>query len=199
MNVMSFRNLESNMKTAQPIRNRKDIELLKMYLKQKSSRNYLLLVMLMNTNLRVSDGIDLKVSDVADGKKIKEHISLTEKKTRKYKKIRINESLSDAIKEFIKQESPSPEDYLFKSRKGDNHISRQQAHKILADAADWIGLKESVSAHSLRKTWAYHAIKNGTDINLLSEALNHSSQAITRKYIGITQDDVDDIYIKLNL
>ena len=51
----------------------------------------------------------------------------------------------------------------------------------------------------MRKTFGYWAYKEGYDISLLSEAFGHSSEQVTRRYIGITQDDVSEIYINLNL
>lgn len=182
-----------------PIQNKKEINIIKMYLKSKSIRDYLLFVLGINTNLRISDIIDLKVEDVWDNKKVKDYITLNEKKTKKYRKIRINDSLGKAISEFVKSEKPEPYDYLFASRKGGGHISRQQACNILSQAGDFCGLKEPLSPHSLRKTWGYWAYKSGVSLLLIMDALNHSSLAITKKYLGITQDEIDDVFINLNL
>lgn len=183
-----------------PIRDKKQIEILKIYLKSKNVRDYLLFVMGINSNLRISDLLRLKVEDVRAGKKCKEYISLKEKKTGKFKKIIINESMEKAIKEYIKNENPSMIDYLFSSRSGDNKaISRQQACNILKHSGDYCGLQESISPHTLRKTWGYWAWKSGVSLVLIMEALNHSSISITKRYLGILQEDLDNVYINLNL
>ena len=62
-----------------------------------------------------------------------------------------------------------------------------------------VGIKEPISTHSMRKTWGYWAYKSGTSLALIMEALNHSSITNTRKYLGITQDDLDNVYMSLNL
>lgn len=188
------------MNIVNPIREKKQIEILKIYLKSKCIRDYLLFVVGINSNLRISDLLELKVEDVWMGKKCREYISLKEKKTGKFKKIIINESMEKAIKEYIKSEKPQMNEYLFRSRKGDNKsISRQQASNILKEAGDYCGIEESISPHTMRKTWGYWAWKSGVSLVLIMEALNHSSISITKRYLGILQEDLDNIFINLNL
>ncbi|WP_213975791.1 site-specific integrase [Tepidanaerobacter acetatoxydans] len=188
------------MKTVSPIRDKRQIELVKMYLKNRNLRDYLMFIMGINCNLRIGDLLQLKVSDVWNGRKCKEYIELTEQKTGKFKKVKINESMEKAIKEYMKEVKPKDTDYLFKSAKDEKKpISRQQAHYILRQAGDYCGLEEPLAPHSLRKTWGYWAWKNGASLVLIMEALNHSSISITKRYLGITQEDIDNVYINLNL
>ena len=92
------------------------------------------------------------------------------------------------------------DDYIFQSRKGDKKpIARQHAAYILSQAGDYVGIKEPISTHSMRKTWGYWAYKSGVSLALIMQALNHSSISDTRKYLGITQDDLDNVYMSLNL
>ena len=86
-----------------------------MYLKNKNLRDYLMFVMGINCNLRIGDLLQLKVFDVWTGKRCNEYIELSEQKTGKFKKIKINESMKKAIKKYIKAEKPNGSDYLFKS------------------------------------------------------------------------------------
>ena len=51
----------------------------------------------------------------------------------------------------------------------------------------------------MRKTFGYHAYKKGMDITVIQKLLNHSSTAVTLSYIGITRDDLDNVYLNLNL
>lgn len=191
---------ESRLNTVSPIRDKKQIEILKIYMKSRNLRDWLLVVIGINSNLRISDMLKLTVNDVWAGKKCKEHIILSEQKTGKYKKVLINESMSKAITEYVKAEKPLQTDYLFASRKGENKaISRQQACNILKYAGDMCGFEEQISPHSLRKTWGYWAWKSGVSLVLIMEALNHSSLSITKRYLGILQEDLDNIYINLNL
>jgi len=143
--------------------------------------------------------LKLKVNDVWDSRKTVEFIVLHEQKTNKYKKFPITQNLEKAIKEYIKEYKPQQNDWLFFSRKGSNPITRQQANKIIRDSADWVGIKEPLGTHSMRKTWGYWAYKSGVSLALIMEALNHSSIANTKRYLGITQEDLNEVYLNLNL
>jgi integrase len=177
----------TDVEIVQPIRDKRDIELMKKSL-SGNLRNQLLFVVGINTALRVSDLLRLKVGDVRD----KDVLTLREKKTGKIKRFRLNQSIRKAISQL----SDAPDDeYLFRSREGVNRpISRQQAWNILNKAADRCGLNYEIGSHSLRKTWGFHAYESGVKLSVIQYALNHSSQRETLRYIGITQDTVDDVY-----
>lgn len=174
------------MNEVQPIKNKSDIELMK---KALTGRNLLMFIVGINTSLRISDILKLKREDFID-----DHIVLHENKTGKRKTIRINDALKKAVTELA-----PPTGYLFPSQKGDEEISRVQAWRILKQAASRAGLTIAFGTHTLRKTFAYHAYENGTDLALLMRVLNHSSQKETLRYIGIEQESIDDVYINVNL
>ncbi|NLC65599.1 MAG: tyrosine-type recombinase/integrase, partial [Clostridium sp.] len=91
-------------------------------------------------------------------------------------------------------------DYIFKSRESSNKpITRQQALNILKDAANAVGIEDNVGTHTLRKTWGYHAWKQGFSTALIMETLNHSNLNMTKRYLGIRQDDINALYEGLNL
>jgi integrase len=186
--------------TVSPIRDKKQIDAMKSFLKGKDIRDYLLFSVGISSALRISDILQLKTKDVWDGRKPKEFIMLNEKKTGKSKRFPITKNLNKAILQFMKEYDLDQEEYLFQSRKGDKKpITRQHAAYILSQAGDYVGIKEPISTHSMRKTWGYWAYKSGVSLALIMEALNHSSIANTRKYLGITQEDLDDVYMSLNL
>ena len=62
-----------------------------------------------------------------------------------------------------------------------------------------MGVADPIGTHTLRKTFGYHAYQQGTDVTLLQKVFNHSAPSITLRYIGITQDDIDNVYLNLNL
>ena len=179
------------MSTVQPLKNKKDINKIKNSLR---GRDLLLFIIGINTSLRISDILPLKVKDVKG-----DYIRVKESKTSKPKRIRINKSIKKAVKNLVPKDA-SDNDYLFPSRKGNKPISRVQAWRILNGAAKRSGLRDiRFGTHSLRKTFAYHAYKNGTDISLLMRVLNHSSQRETLRYIGIESEQIDDVYIDVCL
>lgn len=85
--------------------------------------------------------------------------------------------------------------YLFASRKGKNSpISRIQMYRIVKNIAVELNIKGNISCHSFRKTFGYEAFKMGISSTLIMEIFNHSSYTITRRYLGIEQDDKDQVY-----
>lgn len=191
------------MNTVEPIRDEKKIAAMKAVLKDQSMRNYLLFVLGINTGLRITDLLKFKISDVIDEKgKIVTSIRIREGKTKKEKEFILNRAAKKAIQEYLDSLGDfRPNLYLFKSQKGQNKaISREQAYMILNKAARMVGIEGPVGAHTLRKTFGYMARTKGiATIEQLQEIFNHSSPAITKRYIGITQKEINDIYRELNL
>lgn len=188
------------MEYVQPIRDKKALITMKKILKSSNIRDYCLFVLGINSGLRISDLLILKISDVCDNKgKIKDRIVIREKKTNKLKDFPLGETSRKSLKEYLVTIDINPDRVLFASRKGCKSITRQQAYRILNDAARAIGIKEQIGTHSLRKTFGYHAFQGGVDITRIQKLLNHSSPSVTLAYIGITQDELDDVYLNLNL
>lgn len=187
------------MEFVQPIRDLKQIETMKKLLKQQNLRDYCLFVLGINSGLRISDLLKLKIIDVVEKGKIKDRIRLREKKTNKFKDFPLSEKTKQAIKEYLKTRNYTENEPLFISRKNKGFLLRQQAYKIINDVAKSIGIKEKIGTHTLRKTFGYHAYSNGYDITLIQKLFNHSSPSVTLRYIGITQEELDDVYLSLDL
>lgn len=181
------------MNSVQPIKKKADIEKMK---KALSGRDRLLFVLGINTGLRISDLLQLKVCDMIDEKgKPKEALKLVEQKTGKTKVINFNASVKAALKDL----TYSADAYLFPSQKGKRPISRIQAYRILNAAAERAGLNLEIGTHTLRKTFGFHAHKKGFDISRLMVMFNHSTPKHTLRYIGIESDDIEEIYNAVNL
>jgi integrase len=195
-----LKNREEIMSTTQPIRSYEDIQRLKAYyLKKGVYRDFLLVSVCLNTALRIQDVLSLKWEDVMNTEthKIKEHIRITEKKTGKQTTIIINKSVKSAIKLFLKNCEIKSE-YIFASSRG-VPITRFEAYNIIKKGGIAIGLDYKISCHSLRKTFGYHAWKKGTPPTLLMQIYNHSNYNITKRYLGIVQDDKDNVYKAVEL
>jgi len=191
------------MKFVEPIREEKKIEAVKKNLLGGGHyRDYLLFTLGINTGLRVSDLLKLKFEDVLDNKgKFKNHITIKEKKTSKPKAFPISDTAKKALTLYIEKVGETGfNGYIFTSRKGENKpITRQRAWQVINEAAEAVGIKDEIGTHTLRKTFGYHARMKGVSIELIQKLFNHSAPSITMKYIGITQDELDNVYFNLNL
>ena len=188
------------MNVVSPIRDKKQLEAVKGYLRGKNKRDYLLFMIGISSALRISDILRLKVKDVWTGKKPVEYVDLHEKKTGKYKRFPVTPNLSKAIKEYMTEYSPAQDQFLFVSRVGENKpITRQYASMMLNEACDMVGITEPFGTHGMRKTWGYWAFKQNISLDYISLALNHRSVAETKRYLGLLQEDLDNIYLQVNL
>ena len=192
------------MGTSQPLKRKEDIQKLEKYFYEKQEyRNYLLVVMGLNTALRISDLLQMKWSDVYDNKKKQflKHIHLTEKKTGKHTTILLNPTVKKALKEYRKytQKKTNSPFIFFSPQKPEQPLSRVQAYRIIQKATDKLGIDGTISCHSLRKTFGYQAWKEGAEPALLMAVFNHSSYSITKHYLCIDQDDKDELFLKMNL
>lgn len=194
------------MSTTQPIRNKALLDKFKSFYKEapQGARNSTLITVGLNTALRIGDILSLTCRDVytEDGRP-RTHLVIKEHKTGKENRICLNKALRRAltayrrvlIKTHMYQEG-NP--YLFPSaRKKGSHLSRSQAFRIISRAAAGTGMEDHISCHSLRKTFGYHAWRQGTDPLLIMTLLNHSSIRITMRYLCIEQDDRDAVFQKM--
>ena len=189
------------MAATEPIRNKKQLkELADFFLSRGQLRNYTLVLMGTYTVLRISDLLRLKWSDVYDEKRqaFRTHITIIEKKTRKERTIALNPQVIGALKQCHLHRRG---DYIFaNNRKEPKAISRIQAWRIIHAAVVELGIMGKIACHSLRKTWGYHAVKSGeVSLAVIVDIYNHSSYEITKRYLGITQDERDEAYLGMEL
>jgi len=172
------------MNVVQPIRDRAKVNEIRDYLRAKNRRDWMLFVAGINSGLRISDLLNLRVEDVQD-----EDLVITEKKTGKRIPKRINPKLQKYFSGYTSGMAEGT--YLFCSREGHNRpISRARAYQILSEAARKHGLKR-IGTHTLRKTFGYHFYQKTKDTALLQQIFGHADQSITLRYIGINQDMMD--------
>lgn len=173
------------MNYVEPIREPEKVKSICDYLKKTNTRNYIMFLTGIYSGLRISDILELKVRDI----KNRDYIFIREKKTKKQKKFTINPILKKEIKAYCAGKDLG--EYLIKSREGTNKpISREMAYKILREIGDIFGLT-NLGTHTMRKTFGYHHYMQYKDVALLQKIFNHSSPAITLRYIGVEQEYID--------
>ncbi|MDR3120719.1 MAG: tyrosine-type recombinase/integrase [Clostridiales bacterium] len=191
------------MATSDPIRNVADLQrLADYYLNKGQLRNFVLVVLGSYTALRISDLLRLKWRDVYDFERarVRLRVYVTEGKTGKTKSIAINANAAAALRRYFAQTPKKEGDFLFpNNRKTAAPICRVQAYRIIRAAAKAVRVEGHISCHSLRKTFGYHAWKSGASAVLLMDIYNHTSFEVTRRYLGICQDDRDKLYLRMRL
>lgn len=169
----------------QPLRTKQEIDDFLFYLRRTSNpeRDTFLFLFGINNGLRMSDIVTLKVGDVRNNSRP----WIIEKKTGK-KKVLFLEGMKDLIEEYTA--GKHDEDWLFPSREG-GHLLVNSVYKNFQKIARELG-RNDIGTHTLRKTFGYHYYRKTKDIATLMEIYNHSSERVTKIYIGITTDEIGD-------
>jgi integrase len=195
------------MNAVEPIRDRKKIAQIKNLLRgEKRFRDLLFFTVGINSALRVSDLLRLQVADFIDGHgTLRLRFWIREAKRGKRQEVILNKSIADVFAEY-RAAYPSvemnPDHFLFFSTRSHDYekaISREQAWHVISKVCQAVGLRGNYGTHTLRKTWGYHARMNGVDLSLIMHKLNHNDLAYTRRYLGITDDELEAVVRRLNL
>ncbi len=206
------------MNTVQPIRDLTKIKKIESILKKQNYRNYILFRLGIYSGLRISDILKLKVKDIRN----QDYFILQENKTSKPKRLKIQPELkkelnsyiknmndndyligSNKYTKYIKVRNPNKKDkdnrYItVKNESSNSPIQRVQAYRIINSVAKQVGIKDEIGTHSMRKSFGYHFYnkyndKNNRALSILQKIFNHSTPYITLAYIGIAQDEVDEM------
>lgn len=167
--------------------------------RKKDRQQYTLLIIGIYSGFRISDILALTVGDVIgqDNFNVLEIKTLKTKAKKTYRKVLIHDCIKKAVKVFAEERELGLDDFIFYSSKnGNKAINSSTARRWLNFYGDKFGL--DLSTHSLRKTFGFmnYTASNG-NLSLIQSMLNHESQADTLKYIGIEQDDIDDMIRKM--
>jgi integrase len=177
-----------------PIMDLKDIESIKKLLAD-NPRDLLLFTMGINNGLRTGDLLRLKVKDV-DHLKPGETMTIKEGKTGKTNFLMINNAVHRSLKNYLEKSYLSPDDYLFLSKKTKEPLKIQAVNNSVKKWCKAINLKGNYGAHSLRKTFGYiQRTKFHVGFEVLAKRFNHSSPAVTMRYLGIQDKEVNGILL----
>lgn len=207
----------ANEHSAEPIKDMEDINRVSQYLiSNKRWRDNMLFIVGINFGLRVSDLRSLRFAHlINDDCTFRDRFAILEKKTRNTRKhkrnryITINTAVMEAITLYLENTKDIHlSDYMFRSESNNGinknePLTKQAVDQILKGIARDLGLGNRMATHSLRKTFAYHQmVMSGNDprkLLLLQKMFGHSTAAQTLDYIGITAEEIDEAYRRLNL
>jgi len=160
----------------------------------------LLIAIGIYTGLRISDILLLRWRDIVE----KEFIEITEMKTKKYRRIKINQNLSEIIERMLSHNENELEKLIFLNKFKTSTISVQYVNRKLKTLAFEHNLSKEptkIKSHSLRKSFGRRVFENNDNseraLILLSEMFNHTSIKTTKIYLGIREKEIFEIYDSL--
>ncbi|MCP4745685.1 MAG: tyrosine-type recombinase/integrase [Desulfobacteraceae bacterium] len=175
----------------EPIRDLKDIRAIKQLLDNRP-RDLLLFIMGINNGLRAGDLLKLKARDV---EKLKpgQSITIKESKTSKENILMINKAVYKVLQKYMETFNPKGDKYLFFSQKRNGSLSIQAVHAMIKKWTKAINLQGNYGTHTLRKTFGYiQRTQFCVGFEVLAKRYNHSSPAVTMRYLGITADEINN-------
>ena len=173
----------------EPLRTETEIQDFLFWLRRSKNpdRDVFLFKLGINTGLRMSDLVTLKVSDIAASINPK----IKEKKIGKTRVLFLA-NLKEEIQDYT--ENKNLEDWLFPSRQGTHEpIKVNTVYQLYQKVASSLGRKD-IGMHTVRKTFGYHYYRSTKDIAILMEIFNHTSQQITKRYIGIREEEISETF-----
>jgi integrase len=160
----------------------------------------LLISMGIYTGLRISDILVMRWRNIVE----KMFIEITEKKTKKLRRIRINQNLKDIIERVISHNENDLDSLIFLNKFKTSAISVQFVNKKLKTLAIKYNLTKdptNFKSHSLRKSFGRRVFENNDNserpLILLSEMFNHTSIKTTKIYLGIRDKEMFEVYDNL--
>jgi integrase len=162
---------------------------------------YLLILCGCYFGLRAGDLLQLSWPDILD----QDDFTIKEQKTGKVRKVTINSAVHDALHEvsrlLTRRGRFDPNGYIFTNRWG-SALSISYVNKQLHVIFSKYNVRvQNPSTHTLRKTFGRRVWemdgKSERSLIYLSEIFSHTSIATTRKYIGVTERQIADVYLKL--
>lgn len=168
--------------TSKPIVDKDLIEQIKQkYLERNQKRDLLIFLLSINTGIKLTELLKLRVCDV----KNKNELTIKESFTKIKKVFPLNDEIKQLAKEYT--ENRKLKEPLFISRLGKS-IDRIQVFRNFKDICIELGVEDEYSVSSWRKTFGYHYYKNYGDLAILEWLFNQSTVVETMKFIGINED-----------
>jgi integrase/recombinase XerD len=168
-----------------------------------SLRDKAILEILYSSGARVSEVVAINVNDVAVVSAGGEEIRIVKLRGKggKERVVPLGSFSVKAIDDYLVRVRPllaskgstGKSEALFLNQRG-SRMSRQSTWQIVVDAAKHIGLREGISPHVLRHSFATHLLDGGADIRVVQELLGHSSVTTTQIYTLITIDKIRESY-----
>ncbi len=154
-------------------------------------RDRLILELLYATGIRVTELVNLKLSDIDLDRGWVKILG----KGKKERFVPVGKKMVKKIKKYARKRGLKPKNYLF-SKSGKKPLKRETVWKIVKKISRKTRLKKSVTPHTLRHTFATHLLENGADLRTIQVLLGHASIDTTQIYTHVNRKNIKDMHKK---
>ena len=146
-----------------------------------------LLALIYSSGLRISEAINMKITDI-DSQRMLIHVKNAKGKKDRYTLLSIK--VLGLLKEYYT--IYKPKSFLFEGQAGEQYSSRS-AQAVLHQSAKKAGITKQISLHTLRHSFATHLLESGTDLRYIQDLLGHSSPKTTMIYTHVSSTSLKNI------
>lgn len=162
-----------------------EVEIRRMFDAVTNLKHKAILFTAYSAGLRVSDTINLKLSDIDS---VRMQIRVEDSKGGKDRYVGLGILTLEILRSYYKKCNPRPMVYLFEGIKPGTSYSTTSAQSVFRQARERAGIKKEVSFHSLRHSFATHLLEKGVDIRYIKDLLGHFSIKTTERYLHVARE-----------
>lgn len=165
-------------------------ELMRLFNSLTNKKHKAILFTAYSSGLRVSEIVNLKISDI-DAERMQIRIARAKGKKDRY--VNLSPVLLDILRQYIKLHQPRPKVYLFESDQTRKAYPARTVQQIFSNAKSRAGILKEVGIHSLRHSFATHLLEKGTDIKYIKDILGHFNIKTTERYLHVSKQKLVNI------
>ncbi len=167
-----------------------EAELAKLFNALSNKKHKAMIFTAYSAGLRVSEIVNLKISDI-DSKRMQ--ILVQRAKGKKDRYVNLSPILLDILRKYLEEYKPRPGVYLFESEQTLRAYPVRTVQQIFSNAKQKAGIRKEVGIHSLRHSFATHLLDKGTDIKYIKELLGHFNIKTTERYLHVSKKQLVNI------
>lgn len=159
-------------------------EIKRLFRVTKNPKHLLMLKLCYGMGLRVSEIVNLKVSDIDSDRM---QVLIQRAKGKKDRYVNLPKSVLESLREYYK--IYKPKEYLFKGQYGGAYAKRS-AQAVFKEAMQKAKINKQIGIHGLRHSYATHLLEMGTDISLIQKLLGHNNLKTTLLYTHVSDKNL---------
>lgn len=165
-------------------------ELERLFNALKNRKHKALLFTTYSAGLRVSEVVNLCLSDIDRGRM---QLLIRNAKGKKDRCVNLSPVLLDVLEKYYQMENPKPKVYLFESGQTGGPYPARTVQQIFTNAKELAGISKNVGIHSLRHSFATHLLDKGVDIRFIKDLLGHFNIRTTERYLHVSKNKLVNI------